>query len=460
MTTRGLLVGSMLALVGAYAAQQGVDRQSDGPLRPRVEIGSNVRVSDAGISHVEPYIAAHPTDAGSLVIVGSRDDGRVVVAEGFVTSDAGRTWTARRLPEVATFGLSVDNWVAFGADGVAYLSTLGSRIPGQTWGGILVYRSTDRGRSWEGPAVLPGNSYDRPSLATGGSAMAPRLFVSVLVRGSDRRVFQNPVEGDGVAVLVSVDSARSFTRLAFIAPDNLAHQGYVPAVLPDGSLLIPYVDYPVMTHDELAAMRRDPAQARFNAARLYVAPSPDGGRTFGLPRFISDVPRMFGGPAELAVDTSSGAFRGRVYAAWNGGTEDRRDVTVARSSDGGRHWTKAHMRAAGAGAAHFASLAVSRQGTVGVMWLQHEDSLERRECYRIYFAASADGGASFTEPVVVSDAVSCPTSEGNPRTLERWVRGTDYLGMAAGADGRFHPVWVDARTGVFEVYTAALRVAR
>jgi len=454
-----LLAGGILALVGAYAAPQGAERQSDGPSQRRIAVGPNVRVSEPGVSHVEPYIAAHPKDAGSLVIVGSRDDGRVVVAEGFVSSDAGRTWSACRLPEVATFGQSVDNWVAFGADGVAYLSTLGSRIPGQTWGGILVYRSTDRGRSWEGPTVLPGNSYDRPSLAAGGNAAAPRLFVSVLAMGSDRRVFPTPVEGDGVAVLVSDDNARSFTRLAFIAPDNLAHQGYVPAVLPDGSLLIPYIDYPVMTHDELADMRRDPAQARFNATRLFVVPSPDGGRTFGLPRFVADVPRMFGGPAELAVDTSSGAFRGRVYAAWNGGTEERRDVTVARSSDGGRGWTKTQMRAPGAGAAHFASLAVSRQGVVGVTWLQHEDPVERRECYRIYFAASADGGASFTEPVVVSDAVSCPTPEGNPRTLGRWVRGTDYLGMAAGADGTFHPVWVDARSGVFEVYTAALRVA-
>ncbi len=459
MSMRGLLTGSVVALLGACGAAQGLEAQADARAQRRVQVDPNVRVSEPGVSHVEPYIAAHPADARSLVIVGSRDDGRVVVAEGFASSDGGRTWSVSRLPEVAAFGQSVDNWVAFEADGVAYLSTLGSRIPGHAWGGMLFYRSTDRGRTWAGPTVLPGNSYDRPTLATGGNAAAPRLFVSVLVNGDDPRVFQSRLKGTGPAVLVSADSARLFTRLAFIAPDDLAHQAYNPVVLPDGALLVPYTDYPVMTPEDLAAIRRDPAQQLFNASRLYVVSSGDGGRSFGLPRFLGDVPRMFVGPVELAVDTSGGPFRGRVYAAWNGGNGDLRDVTVARSSDGGRRWTKTQIRVAGAGPAHFASLAVSRQGLLAVTWLQHEHPPARPDCYRVYFALSADAGASFTEPVVVSDSVSCPTPEGNPCTLGRWARGTDYLGMAAGADGRFHPVWIDARSGIFAVFTAAVRVA-
>ena len=39
-----------------------------------------------------------------------------------------------------------------------------------------------------------------------------------------------------------------------------------------------------------------------------------------------------------------------------------------------------------------------------------------------------------------------------------FLTGADTTGMAATADGRFHPVWVDNRTGVPQVWTAAVRV--
>jgi hypothetical protein len=95
-----------------------------------------------------------------------------------------------------------------------------------------------------------------------------------------------------------------------------------------------------------------------------------------------------------------------------------------------------------------------------VSWLQHETGEDKSHCYRIYFAASINGGETFSPPHVVSDAVSCPENALNKETIGRWVRGGDYMGLAAAADGSFHPVWVDARDGAFQVYTARIELRK
>ncbi|OFV81142.1 MAG: hypothetical protein A2Y78_01500 [Acidobacteria bacterium RBG_13_68_16] len=57
-----------------------------------------------------------------------------------------------------------------------------------------------------------------------------------------------------------------------------------------------------------------------------------------------------------------------------------------------------------------------------------------------------------------------PRARGGNITMDIGPQWIDFLtpadttGMAATADGRFHPVWVDNRTGVPQVWTAAVRV--
>ena len=106
------------------------------------------------------------------------------------------------------------------------------------------------------------------------------------------------------------------------------------------------------------------------------------------------------------------------------------------------------------------NLSGSRDGILGVAWVQHEKYETDPHCYRTYFAASVNGGETFTPPQVVSDMVSCPDKTKNKEgyfTVGR-MRGGDYIGLAAAADGSFHAVWVDARNGAFQVYTARIQV--
>lgn len=432
--------------------QQGSNQAQ--PLSVKVEIGPNVRASDKGVSHVEAYVAAHPRDPKSLIIVTSHEvEGGDLIAEAIRTSDGGRTWSVKPLPKLAEWfkdgklRIAVDNWVIFALDGTAHLSTL----PDMKGTPILVYRSEDQGETWQGPTVVPARgAFDRPTMVASG-------------KNNQERVYVVASDAGGFAVLRSDDGGLSFKTMAFIEPDNLAHQPHHPQVLPDGSLLVPYDDYPFISVEELQEMRRDPAKQRMNSSRIYVLRSQDGGATFGLPQFVADIPRMFPGGLETAVDLSSGRFRGRIYLAWNGEREERRNVTIAYSTDGGkRNWLKsAVLRSEQAGPAYFYSLAVSPDGTVGVSWLQHEREEGKSHCYRIYFAASIDGGETFTPPAVVSGAISCPNAAAiHKKIIGRWARGNDYMGLAAAADGSFHPVWVDARDGAYQVFTARIEVRK
>ena len=122
------------------------------------------------------------------------------------------------------------------------------------------------------------------------------------------------------------------------------------------------------------------------------------------------------------------------------------------------------------------AVAVNRDGVLGVSWYdtRHAPS---RFAFHQYFAASFDGGETFTSPIQVSGALSEPLGSGNlvpaPVTFSgtegelrvalisaasRWVNGGDYMGLTTSSDGHFHPVWADARSGAYQVYTAAIRI--
>ncbi len=195
------------------------------------------------------------------------------------------------------------------------------------------------------------------------------------------------------------------------------------------------------------------------ASRIYLVDSRDQGETFGVPRVVADIPRSSPGLPVIAVDSSPGRFRGRLYLAWNGERDDLQNVTVARSDDQGETWSARAIKARTSGPAFFSSVAVSKNGTLGLAWIQHESERARAKCWRTYFAASVDGGENFSEPLAVSNALSCPDPTANYKQVRHpFDYGSDYIGLAAAADGSFHVAWPDCRDGAFQVYTARMTV--
>src|SRR5207302_10494582 len=136
------------------------------------------------------------------------------------------------------------------------------------------------------------------------------------------------------------------------------------------------------------------------------------------------------------------------------------ELVVVRSTDNGRKWSVPRtLKVEGRGAAHFATLAVSQQGVLGVVWIQDEQYERDARCYRVWFAASVDGGDSFSLPTAVSDKTSCSDADLNPEPyFKSRLKGGDYIGLAAAADGSCHAAWIDVRNGAFRLYTARIEV--
>src|SRR5207244_1733849 len=124
------------------------------------------------------------------------------------------------------------------------------------------------------------------------------------------------------------------------------------------------------------------------------------------------------------------------------------------------------------------SMAVNRNGVVGVTWYDRREDPKNRS-FRMRFSTSLDGGESFSPSVPVS-AKAFSYSEQEAYQLSAFnfrARGAadtfhtdifnasrtyfgvgDTAGMAATADGVFHAFWFDNRTGVQQLYTAPIYI--
>jgi len=426
-----------LALLACSAAA------GDPGAAPRIVAGEPACVSGdrPGVPHVEPFLAAHPSDRnllfGAAVILpeaGSRA-GRGVEdtgVAGFRSLDGGRSWA-----RVAFAACLVDPWMSFGKGSDVYLSCLARGARGARGGAVAVFRSPDGGRTWGRPVRLPaagGGAADHPILAVDRS-QGPRAGTVYVTYA---QLLPGAAPGRkprfGTAVVSSRDGGRSFSAPAFLRRDGLNQQPFDAAVLADGALVVLFMDY--------ASFQQPLARRQAWAAR-----SVDGGRSFSIAALPFEPPGGLA-PVPLAADPS--AMRpGRLYLAVAGGA-----LTVLRSDDGGASWQEAASAAAGA---RTPAIAVSAAGVVGLAWYDSRRD-PRGGCFDVFFSASVDGGRSFLPAVRVTPETSCPLAGRNRAVASRWPFGGDYSGLAAAADGSFRILWSDSRSGVDQVWTAATEV--
>lgn len=167
------------------------------------------------------------------------------------------------------------------------------------------------------------------------------------------------------------------------------------------------------------------------------------------------------GFGSAAIDQSGGRYDQRIYLACvshRGG-----DVLVISSDDGGTTWSPPAQvlgipdpDVEGTALRRAVGIAVNRGGIVGVVW-QDRGADPTRRCQGQRFAASADGGVSFSEPVDLSTAPSCADTRRNAAAAAQCPAGSDYGSIVALSDGRFRSVWADARTGIYRIRMATAR---
>jgi len=95
-------------------------------------------------------------------------------------------------------------------------------------------------------------------------------------------------------------------------------------------------------------------------------------------------------------------------------------------------------------------VAVNRRGVVGVSWYDRRDNADNLGYY-VMFAASVDGGRTWLPSVRVSAAAHVADDDTRKNS-------GDTAGLAADADGVFHPVWIDNRTGIPQMWTTTVTI--
>jgi hypothetical protein len=257
-------------------------------------------------------------------------------------------------------------------------------------------------------------------------------------------------------------------------------------VMSDGTFATIFAD---AFNSEAPGFFRDLHPTAPNAALKFVS-SEDGGETFGKATIVTDdwYLRYNGslmGQPSLAVDRTPGVFRDNVYAAWVDARSGRGEIRFAHSDSKGRTWSSPLVISDNAPEdergeapdAFMPTIAVNRDGIVGIIWYDRRDHSDNLG-YDIRFSASLDGGESFLPSVQVSPGGGSALQtkslllrgpwhpyakpDGRVRAKFEWNYGGDNGGDTAGltcdSDGVFHPVWIDRRFGLPQASTTRITV--
>ena len=464
-------------------------QSAPGPPGPRILVGPNVSVSAAHPSrlHHEVVMAASPKDPRKILaaamIFDAKDASRHVIA--YSSFDGGKSWTPSI--EVGRTNFVGDPTVAFDGDGAAYLAAL-TLSPVETPDHeMLVYRSADGGRTWAEPTALP--FIDREWL-TFDQTNGPRRGYLYLHGNAVR---DQTVDGEERIVFTfyrSTDRGKTFSVPKKLIPDG-DHMPFgtgTGVVLSDGTFIASFPEW---------ADRKNLAGDDFKkvSGAMKIVRTEDGGETFQKAISVADWHECKGwtpGLPVLAADASSGPFQDRLYLTWPDQRSGRCEILLSSSSDKGKTWSppvtvnddqSPEDRARGR---HhmLPAVAVNNAGVVGVYWYDRRDADTDTRQWTVRFAASLDGGVTFSPSIALSpDSGGAPSGDympimahstggghrrprgrGGNIQMEIGPQWIDYLtaadtaGMAAGADGIFHPLWVDNRTGLPQLWTSAVRV--
>ena len=180
---------------------------------------------------------------------------------------------------------------------------------------------------------------------------------------------------------------------------------------------------------------------------LFVTKSVDGGRTWTVSMIEKGIPPgpdcseffcawdFWGPQAVLSIDDAD-----TVYVAYNAGVERRGPPAVwfRASRDGGATWTdRVPVHADGLGdAIHlFPAIEGGAAGRVHVSWMDN-----RLGKFNTWYRSSTDGGATWSSEIRVNDDLGYPyqTEDGFDFTYG------DYYGIALDAKGKVHLAWGEA----------------
>ena len=172
---------------------------------------------------------------------------------------------------------------------------------------------------------------------------------------------------------------------------------------------------------------------RSGNADVYFARSIDGGRTFGPSKRINDdkTDAVQYKPS-IGVDA-----RGIIYVAWRDGRTGNADIFFARSTDGGKSFSRNIRLNDDRSKAYQGNptLAVNSEGYVAVAWSDARNGKDD-----IYLSVSHDQGRSFSKNRQVNDDPETPSHS--------------HPAVAVDENGTVYAVWEDHRNNHSDIYIA------
>lgn len=473
--------------VGVVTAPTEVSGPAQAPTPGPIAVGPNVQVSAAfgALDHAEVIAAADPDHPGRLIACSmvTREDRNLIGQHCYSSFDAGRTWAPSL--ELVEGGVSGDPAVFYGKGDTVFAASLVTplTVPRAFDYDTRIYRSTDGGRTFKESARFLFIDREYVVVDKTGGKYDGRVYVNGVrsVRGMDDE------RAAAIWLYRSLDGGDTFLGPAIRATLEggnllgLSNQ----VVLSDGTVAM-VIGHIKSGRTSTLAMNRVDNSAN---ALLQAVTSTDGGETLNPAVTVSDWyldrPRSEGGVVPvLGADLTAGPFKDRLYAVWPDARAGRTQVYLSYSADKGKTWSAAQLinddRAPaemGQGPDHLLpAVAVNKHGVVAVAWYDRRDHADNLG-WRVRLAASFDGGETFTASVPVADRPNVYTADTHwhfraPTVTQTgagplmfrflldpfFTSGGHTTGLAADAAGVFHPVWVDNRTGLAQIWTAPVTV--
>ncbi|HKV38454.1 MAG TPA: sialidase family protein, partial [Blastocatellia bacterium] len=389
---------------------------------------------------------------GQHVAVSFNETARGTSGSYGISSDGGATFVHKRLPAADNNGTNGgDGVVAFGPSGELYYSALAFKgTTGQN--SVIVARSDDFGQTFSvvdasTTAATAPAFQDKPYMTVDARPQSP-FKGNVYVSWTD---FSRGPQGTFILFARSTDGGKTYGPPVPLSPqeNGLALGGAFPVVGPNGDLFVVYCD--------------------LNGHHLHfsLVRSTDGGASFGSPATIFTfdpaffVVNMLTGGAGgvrtppfpfLAIDATGTlhlVFQARLIKP---GGRDRSNVYYSRSTDSGATWVAPVQLNddATTTSQSFPTVAVTRDGTIGVKWWDRRDDPIHDSLTGVYMTLSKDGGLTWSQNFRVTD--------------HNWVFGPgdrgasplyhgDYDGMCASGNN-FLLSWSDERNGNGDVFFA------
>lgn len=414
--------------------------------RTAVNVGENFRPFPGAVTQTEPFICRHPTNPRILFASANTINlATGFVSEGvYVTTDAGATWSGSDTCKGApiTFHRG-DPAIAIDKDGRFTLVRLGSSP------GLYAHVSTDNGTSWSSQRTIALDDQGRGAVATDAVPTSPYFgrTYAVWIR------FAPPYP---VWFSFTTDGGGTWSTPGQVNSPGQRGQGGDVAVGPDGSLNVCWAGVPgssPFTEDFVGFARSTNGgtlwQVQENAFDMNgiagTFPAKSGIRVNGLPR--------------IGVDNSGGPRNGWIYIV----TTERGlapagndpDVVFHRSTDDGATWSpgiRVNQDAPNNGKFQFfPALHVDDGGGINVLY--YDDRLTATDSAGVALSRSTDGGATWAD-YGISDNNFRPVPIGG---LGQGYQG-DNIAMISVGDTLW-PLWMDNRTGLYQIWTSAVRIS-